>query len=62
MNTARFLKYAWPFYNIMHERVKTSIVNLNFGKKETKSHIRELQTITVSGTVKIVKTFIRFKM
>ena len=22
MNTARFLKYVWPFYNIMHERVK----------------------------------------
>ena len=21
MNTARFLKYVWPFYNIMHERV-----------------------------------------
>ena len=20
--TARFLKYVWPFYNIMHERVK----------------------------------------
>ena len=20
-NTARFLKYVWPFYNIMHERV-----------------------------------------
>ena len=23
MNTARFLKYVWPFCNIMHERVKT---------------------------------------
>ena len=22
MNTARFLKYVWSFYNIMHERVK----------------------------------------
>ena len=22
VNTARFLKYDWPFYNIMHERVK----------------------------------------
>ena len=21
-NNARFLKYVWPFYNIMHERVK----------------------------------------
>ena len=22
MNTARFLKNVWPFFNIMHERVK----------------------------------------
>ena len=22
VNTARFFKYVWPFYNIMHERVK----------------------------------------
>ena len=22
MNSARFLKYVWPFYKIMHERVK----------------------------------------
>ena len=22
IHTARFLKYVWPFYNIMHERVK----------------------------------------
>ena len=24
VNTARFLKYVWPFYNIMHERVNVS--------------------------------------
>ena len=22
VHTARFLKYVWPFYNIMYERVK----------------------------------------
>ena len=27
VNTARFLKYVWPFYNIMHERVKYLILN-----------------------------------
>ena len=27
VNTTRFLKYVWPFYNIMHERVK---LNKNF--------------------------------
>ena len=25
VNTARFLKCVWPFYNNMHERVKTKI-------------------------------------
>ena len=25
VNTARFLKYVWPFYNIMHQRVKFHI-------------------------------------
>ena len=24
VNTARFLKYVWPFYNIMHERVNSN--------------------------------------
>ena len=24
VNSARFLKYVWPFYNIMHESVNTS--------------------------------------
>ena len=26
MNTARFLKYVWPFYNITHERVKFKLL------------------------------------
>ena len=38
--------------------LKTSLENLNFDKKEKKSFIRKLQTITVSSTVKTVKTFI----
>ena len=25
LNTANFLKYVWPFYNIMHERVNRKI-------------------------------------
>ena len=29
VHTARFLKYVWPFYNIMHERVnKSEAINL----------------------------------
>ena len=42
--------------------LRTSLGNLNFDKKERKNFIRKLHTITVSGTVKLVKTFTRFKM
>ena len=27
VNTAKFLKYVWPFYNIMHERVKNYTID-----------------------------------
>ena len=27
VNTTRFSKYVWPFYNIMHERVKSYASN-----------------------------------
>ena len=25
VSTAKFLKYVWPFYNIMHERVNSTV-------------------------------------
>ena len=49
-------------FGFVRNDLETSLGNLNFYKKETKSIIRKFQTITVSGTVKIVKTFVRFKM
>ena len=49
-------------FGFVRNDLKKSLENLNVDKKETKSLIRKLQTIIVSGTVKIVKTFIRFKM
>ena len=33
VNTTRFLKYVWPFYNIMHERVKATIIFLTTRSK-----------------------------
>ena len=27
MNTARFLKYFWPFYNVVHERVNSGCIH-----------------------------------
>ena len=29
MNTSRFLKYVWPFYKIMHERVKNIVITFS---------------------------------
>ena len=42
--------------------LKTNLEKLNFNEKEVKNITRKLQTISVSGTVKIMKTFMGFKM
>lgn len=42
--------------------LKINLEKLNFNEKEVKAMTRKLQTISVSGTVKIVKTFMGFKM
>ena len=44
------------------KELKTNLEKLNFNEKEVKSITRQLQTISVSGTVKIMKTFMGFKM
>ena len=49
-------------FGFIAKDLKTLLESLNFDKKEVKCTIRKLQAIAVSGTVKIVKTFIRFKM
>ena len=33
--TARFLKYVWPFYNIMHERVNAGKCHFMYRRKDT---------------------------
>ena len=42
--------------------LKTNLEKLNFNEKEVKSTTRKLQTISASGTVTVMKTFIGFKM
>ena len=42
--------------------LKTNLEKLNFNEKEIANITRKLQTISVSGTVKIVKMFMGFKM
>ena len=53
VNTARFLKYVWPFYNIMNERVKgvkeTFFVK-NVIKGISKSEYRVLTEMFVIST------------
>ena len=44
------------------KELKTNLEKLNFNENEVKSITRKLQTISVSGTVKIMKTFMGFKM
>ena len=44
------------------KELKTNLEKLNFNEKEVKSITRKLQTISVSGTVKIMKTFMGLKM
>ena len=51
--TARFLKYVWPFYNIMHERVKVN--NLDPKASGTYNHF----LIFVFHSSGILSVFIR---
>ena len=44
------------------KELKTNLEKLNFNEKEVKNIARKVQTISVSGSVKIMKTFMRFKM
>ena len=40
----------------------TNIQNLGFTKNETKKLVKKLQVLSVTGTVKICKTFMSFKV
>ena len=44
------------------KELKANLEKLNFDEKEAQNIDRKLQTISVSGTIKIVKTFMRFKI
>ena len=44
------------------KELKTKLEKLNFNENEVKSITRKLQTISASATVKIMKTFMGFKM
>ena len=48
MNTARFLKCAWPFFTIMHERVKRSIHPQVFYRKATLNNFAEFERKTLA--------------
>ena len=39
LNTARFLKYVWTFYSIMHERVKDIHKNHYFAENKSSSSL-----------------------
>ena len=45
MNTARFLKYLWPFYNVVHERVNSGCIHYDAILQNATTH-----TITKCGS------------
>ena len=50
MNTARFLKYIWPFFNIMKETVKVNLEKKNF-EKETLAQVFSCEFCEISKNI-----------
>ena len=44
VHTARFVKYVWPFYNIMHERVN-NVCKIKHSWKIVNAHALIVKTI-----------------
>ena len=54
VNTARFLKYAWPYFKIMHERVNLSLIFLSKAKRNSQINPWEfLKSIWTPGNTSI---------
>ena len=51
MNTARFLKYVWPFYNIMHERVKKFSEKFSYDTFEITNTYDAKHSFTAASTL-----------
>ena len=39
VNTAKFLKYVWPFFNIMHEGVKIRLIFCFYVERKKVIHL-----------------------
>ena len=51
MNTARFLKYVWPFYNIMHKRNKVRLFDKFLVLNPKKCHLKLGTTFTCDDII-----------
>ena len=61
LNTVRFSKYFWPFYNTMHERFNsTSCCSAPFGCSDISSidRISRLEVVCKKGVLRIFAKFI----
>ena len=45
VNNAKILRYVWPFFNIMHEKVKTCKTNGTIGLKRVKPSMKLLHQV-----------------
>ena len=55
VNTARFLKYIWSFYNIMHERVNISKINGSVVELDISIQFFDEERITRAGILQALK-------
>ena len=54
VKTARILKYVWPFYNIMHERVNASNA-VSFSIVLKMCHYKNINKLKICTTVYLKK-------
>ena len=57
-HTARFLKYVWPFYNIMHERVNLMVSQVDFCHLD-QPQVRKVKLCTEEIKTALVKVSVR---
>ena len=56
VNTAGFLKYIWPFYNIMHERVKKLSLMIKKWQTTHVKHVKEFyETLFIKREQKLIE-------
>ena len=59
-HTIMFVPIITSALGTVSKHLESSLNELGFSKKETKNLIQSMQMCSISGTIKICKTFLRF--